>query len=71
MRNFLLFRDLIFRRRERKMQGFRSAGSAQHFLSMHAATHDMFSLQRHHASRRARLFGAEATQAWQNATAAA
>jgi putative transposase len=35
------------RRRERKMQRFKSARSAQRFLSMHAAVHNTFNLQRH------------------------
>src|SRR5918911_1294531 len=39
------------RRRERKMQGFRSPGSAQHFLSIHAAVYNNFNLQRHLVSR--------------------
>src|SRR5271165_4564416 len=34
------------RRRERKMQRFKSARSAQRFLSMHAAVHNTFNLQR-------------------------
>jgi IS1 family transposase len=34
------------RRRERKMQGFKSARSAQRFLSMHAAVQNTFNLQR-------------------------
>ena len=33
------------RRRERKMQRFKSPGSAQRFLSAHAAVHNTFSLQ--------------------------
>ena len=60
------------RRRERKMQRFKSAGSAQRFLSMHAPVHNTFNLQRHLVSRRTlRTFRAEAAQAWQIATAAA
>jgi putative transposase len=35
------------RRRERKMQRFKSAGSAQKFLSTHAAVFNTFSVQRH------------------------
>jgi putative transposase len=40
------------RRRERKMQRFKSAGSAQRFLSIHAAVHNTFNVQRHLTSRR-------------------
>src|SRR5215203_1765038 len=36
----------VVRRRERKMQRFKSAGSAQRFLSVHAAVHNTFNLQR-------------------------
>jgi transposase-like protein len=39
------------RRRERKMQRFKSARSAQRFFSMHAAVHNTFNLQRHLISR--------------------
>ena len=39
------------RRRERKLQRFKSARSAQRFLSMHAAVHNTFNLQRHLISR--------------------
>jgi transposase-like protein len=35
------------RRRERKMQGFKSAGSAQRFLSVHAAVHNTFNVTSH------------------------
>jgi transposase-like protein len=35
------------RRRERKMQGFRSAGSTQRFLSSHSATYNTFNVCRH------------------------
>ena len=34
------------RRRERKMQRFKSPGSAQRFLSVHAAVHNTFNVQR-------------------------
>ncbi|GJD66808.1 IS6 family transposase ISApr5 [Methylobacterium frigidaeris] len=60
------------RRRERKQQGFKSPGSAQRFVSMHAAVQNTFYLQRHLISRRTlRQFRAEAAGAWQTATAAA
>ena len=60
------------RRRERKMQRFKSTRSAQRFLSMHAAVHNTFNLQRHLVSRSTlRIFRAEATKQWRNAAAAA
>jgi len=34
-------------RRERKLQRFKSPGSAQHFLSIHAAPYNTFYYQRH------------------------
>ncbi len=62
----------VVRRRERKMQRFKSAESAQRFLSVQSAIHNPFNLQRHLISRRTlRLFRAEAMQQWQHATAAA
>jgi putative transposase len=39
--------------RERKMQGFKSTGSAQKFLSIHAATYNILNVQRHHLSKNA------------------
>ena len=39
------------RRRERKMQGFKSAKSAQRFVSVHAAVYNTFNVQRHLISR--------------------
>ena len=60
------------RRRERKQQRFKSARSAQRFLSMHAAVHNNFNLQRHLISRSTlRIFRVEATAQWQGAVAAA
>ena len=60
------------RRRERKMQRFKSAASAQRFLSIHAAVHNTFNLQRHLISRSTlRTFRAEAAAEWQAAVASA
>ena len=60
------------RRRERKMQRFKSPGSAQRFVSMHAATYNTFNVQRHLISRRTlRTFRAQARADWNAATAAA
>jgi putative transposase len=59
------------RRRERKMQRFKSPGSAQRFLSVHAAVHNTFNVQRHLTSRNTlRLLRGEAFQTWRAATAA-
>src|SRR5688572_13045115 len=59
----------VVRRRERKVQRFKSAGSAQRFLSAHSAVHNTFNLQRHLISRRTlRLFRAQAAQQWASAT---
>src|ERR1700724_2735028 len=61
----------VVRRRERKMQRFRSARSAQRFLGIHPAVHNTFNLQRHLVSRPTlRTFRAEATARWQDAVAA-
>ena len=60
------------RRREHKMQRFKSARSAQRFLSIHGAVHNTFNFQRHLISRSTlRIFRAEATAEWQGAVAAA
>jgi len=60
------------RRRERKMQGFKSAGSAQRFLSVHAATYNTFNVQRHLISAKThRAFRASAMQVWREVAAAA
>ena len=60
------------RRRERKMQGFKSAGSAQRFLSVHAATYNTFNVRRHLISAKThRAFRASAMQTWRAVTAAA
>jgi transposase-like protein len=59
------------RRRERKMQRFKSPGSAQRFLSIHAAVHNTFNVQRYLTSRRTlRVLREEAFQTSRAATAA-
>jgi putative transposase len=59
------------RRRERKMQRFKSSGSAQRFLSIHAAVQNTFNVQRHLTARRSlRVLRDEAFQTWRAATAA-
>jgi putative transposase len=60
------------RRRERKMQGFKSAKPAQRFVSAHAAVYNTFNVQRHLISRPThRWFRTAAHQSWKVATAAA
>lgn len=60
------------RRRERVMQRFKSPGSAQRFLSVHAAVYNTFNIQRHLISRGTlRQFRFEAMSHWHEATAAA
>src|SRR5260370_32633748 len=59
------------RRREFKMQRFKSPGSAQRFLSVHVAVHNTFNTQRHLTSRKAlRVLTDEAFETWRTATAA-
>ena len=58
------------RRREYKMQGFKCPGSAQRFLSTHAATYNTFNVQRHLISARThRAFRASAMNMWREAVA--
>ena len=62
---------LPVRQRERKMQRFKSPGSAQRFLSVHSSIYNNFYLQRHLISRNTlRQFRIDAMSAWQSATAA-
>ena len=61
---------LPVRRRERKMQRFKSPGSAQRFLAVHAVVQNTFNVQRHLVSRNTlRVLRGEALQNWQAATA--
>jgi putative transposase len=54
------------------MQRFKSAASAQRFLSVHAAVHNAFNLQCHLVSRSTlRIFRLEAAGQWHAATTAA
>jgi putative transposase len=60
------------RRRETKMQGFKSVGSAQRFLSVHAAAYNTFNVQRHLTSARThRAFRASAMLTWREVVTAA
>ncbi len=62
---------LPVRLRERRMQLFKSAGSAQRFLSIHDAIYNAFKVQRHLISRRTlRQFRAAAMDRWHAVTAA-
>ena len=63
---------LPVRQRERRMQRFKPAKSAQQFLSTHAAVYNTFNVQRHLISRKTlRLFRRQAMSAWQAAAGAA
>jgi putative transposase len=62
---------LPVRQRERRMQRFKFAGSAQRFLSTHAAIYNNFNVQRHLISRKIlRQFRSDAMRTWDLATAA-
>jgi putative transposase len=53
------------------MQRFKSPGSAQKFLSVHAAVHNTFNVQRHLTSHRTlRALRTDAFRTWLAATAA-
>lgn len=61
---------LQIRRRERKLQGFKSRNPAQRFFTTHAAIYNVFAHQRHLISRRTlRVFWARADRLWAAAIA--
>jgi putative transposase len=63
---------LPVRRREQKMQKFKSPGSAQKFLYVQSATYNSFYIQRHLINRsHFKQYRAEALGAWAIASAAA
>jgi putative transposase len=60
---------LPIRRRERKMQGFKSPPSAQRFFTIYAAIYNTFNIERHLISPKTlRTFRADAHAAWAAAT---
>ncbi|MDB5394831.1 MAG: family transposase [Rhodospirillales bacterium] len=60
------------RRREHKMQRFKSAGSAQRFLAAHAIGYNVFNVERHLvASPTLKRFRGAAHRAWETPAAAA
>ncbi len=63
---------LPVRRRERKMQRFKSQGQAQRFVSTHSAIYNTFNIERHLVSRNnMRHFRSAAMAEWNAASAAA
>ena len=63
---------LPIRQREQRMQRFKSARSAQRFLSTHAAIYNTFNVQRHLITRKAlRESRGQAMSTWRLATCAA
>ena len=63
---------LPVRRRERKMQRFKSQGQAQRFVSTHSAIYNIFNIQRHLISRNTmRQFRTSAMADWNAASAPA
>lgn len=63
---------LPVRRRERKMQLFKSQGQAQRFVSTHSAIYNCFNTERHLVSRKTmRKYRDRAFAEWQAASASA
>ncbi|MBL0116815.1 MAG: IS6 family transposase [Sphingomonadales bacterium] len=63
---------LPVRRRERKMQRFKSQGQAQRFVSTHSAIYNIFNIQRHLISRNTmRQFRTFAMEQWFTTSSAA
>ena len=59
------------RQRERQMRGFKSAGQAQRFLTVHGVIRNLFNLGRHHlSSANYRLLRERSFKEWSAATAA-
>lgn len=62
--------DLPVRRRERKMQLFKTQGQAQRFISTHSAIYNTFNIERHLVSRKTmRTYRDRAFAEWQTASA--